>query len=293
MNAKRWLTKRSSWAAVAGILTLATVWIAVGRDAPVQALKAAAPSTAQVQPQAPSAAGSVSVRPSQGTSSPAASVIATEYAAPWPLLLHFETDRERSQRIDREDPFHTVADLEGIMARAAAGDAASALRLHHLADYCDQHPQAGNPPPGYLPLDCSAPKTWNTHQRHAWRQQAAFTGDPTAAMSMLQEADRKASSDPERAVLFSDGVLSLDYAARRGCLECVVELASLHQHGHRVQQDLPRAFAYLQVAAAASGDPTYAEHAGKIRSSLRPIDLEFARALQERLAKAIEKNKAR
>ncbi|MFX1680578.1 hypothetical protein PV762_15170 [Mitsuaria sp. CC2] len=297
MNTKRWLTKRSGWAVAIGLLILAAAWIAGRQDEPVRPIETATPNSAQSQLQGPSAEVSVPVQPIEIGASSAASVMTTEaaieYAAPWALLLHFETERERSQRLDREDPFHTAADLEAVMARAAAGDPASALRLHNLVDYCDQHPQAGNPPPGYLPLDCSAPKTWTVQQRRAWRQQAAFTGDPAAAMSMLQEADRKVPSDPERAALFSDGILSLDYAARRGCLECIVQLASLHHHGNRIQQDLPRAFAYLQVAAAASGDPTYSEHAAKIRPSLRPIDIEFARALQERLAKAIEKNKAR
>lgn len=293
MNAKRWLTKRSGWAMLGGILILATGWIATERDNPSPPVETARSNIANARPQAPSAKAPLAVQSIETRASPDTAVAATEYAAPWPMLLHVETEQERSRRIDRSDPFRTASDLEAIMARAAAGDPESALRLHHLGEYCDQHPQAGNPPAGYLALDCSAPKTWTAPQRRAWRQQAAFTGDPSAAMSMLQEADQRASSDPERAVLLSDGVLSLDYAARRGCLECVVQLGLLHQHGSRIQQDLPRAFAYLQVAAAAGGDSIYSEHTSAIRPLLRPIDLEFARALQERLAKAIEKNKAR
>lgn len=91
----------------------------------------------------------------------------------------------------------------------------------------------------------------------------------------------------------ADAVLSLDFAGRRGCLECLVALAEIHREGRLVSQDLRRSFAYLQVAAVASGEASYAQLAEAIRPSLRPIDVEFARTLQERLAKALERNKAR
>ena len=74
---------------------------------------------------------------------------------------------------------------------------------------------------------------------------------------------------------------------------CIAVLSEIHRDGVLVQQDLRRSFAYLQVAAAASGESFHAQQAESLRPSLRPIDIDFARALQERLAKALEKNKAR
>ena len=293
MNTKRWLTKRSGWTALGTILIAAVAWMVTWQDDVSSPVEMAKLDTVLAQPQA--LAEAVSAQASQvARRAPAVAPAATiEYPAPWPALLHFETGQERSRRIDREDPFLTVDDLAAIMARAAKGDAAAALRLHNLAEYCGQHRPPPNPPPGHLQLDCSAPTSWTTEQRRAWRFQAVFSGDAAPAMSMLTEADRMAPTNPARAALVSDALLSLDYAARRGCLECVVQLASLHRDGDRVQQDLRQTFAYLQIAAAASGDPIFSEHAAKIRPSLRPIDLEFARALQERLVKAIQKNKAR
>ncbi|MDH0865566.1 hypothetical protein [Mitsuaria sp. GD03876] len=258
------------------------------------------PATPGITQDPSRAVSRTSMEPASAPAAPASmprastvSVSAAEYPAPWSTWLHFETDDERRARHRRSDPFDAVDDLQGLLSRAARGDSEAALRLHDLAEYCDDHREAPELPPDYLRLDCSTPRSWSADQRRGWRRQAVFTGDPSPPMSMLQEAESMRPGNPLLAETASDAALALDYAARRGCLACIVALAGLFKDGQLVQQDLRRSFAYLQVAAAASGEPIYTEHAEKLRASLRPIDIEFARALQERLAKALEKNKAR
>lgn len=234
--------------------------------------------------------------PSERLAMPTASTAVAaviEYSANWPEWLHFETDDERSARHLRSDPFVAVDNLRDLLARASRGDSEAALRLHDLAEYCDDHREAPEMPPEYLRLDCSVPRSWSADQRRGWRRQAVLSGDRSPPMSMLKEAEFMRPDDPLLAETVSDAALSLDYAARRGCLECLLALATVYQEGRLAQQDLRKSFAYLQVAAAASGERFYAESAEKIRPSLRPIDIEFARSLQERLAKALEKHKAR
>lgn len=216
-----------------------------------------------------------------------------EHAAPWPALIHFETDNERTARHLRGDPFDVVAQLPELLGRAGRGDSQAAFLLHELAEYCDQHVGRTNPHPDAIQLDCSVPKTWSRSQRRSWTMQAVFSGERSPAMTLMMEAERMGPSDERLPNAATDAVMSLDFAARRGCLECVVMLAEIYRSGGIVQQDLRRSFAYLQVAAAASGDAAYAAHAEQIRPSLRPIDLEFARSLQARLAKALANSKAR
>ncbi|OWQ88561.1 hypothetical protein CDN99_17085 [Roseateles aquatilis] len=228
-----------------------------------------------------------------GQEQAAPSAIAIEFAAPWSALIHFETDEERRRRIFRSDPFDVVAALPTLMERAAKGEAEAALHLHSLAETCDARQSAINPPAGFIPLDCSAPRAWSEEQRRSLRSQAVLSGDPSPALSMLKEAESMPIDHALREDTIADAVLSLDFAGRRGCLECLVALAEIHREGRLVSQDLRRSFAYLQVAAVASGEASYAQLAEAIRPSLRPIDVEFARTLQERLAKALERNKAR
>ncbi len=295
---KRWTEKQKGAAALAaialavGVLSGKTVPGRVEDDSQVAPVPGhvAALGTVKASDAATSAPAGPTGIGAPRAASPAPAV---EYVARWSQLLRFETEDERSERVFRSDPFLAVEALPALLAHAARDDSEAAFHLYRLAEYCEAHPEAEDPPPDYLPLDCSAPKSWSKDQRRAWRRQAVFTGDPSPAMSMLKDAEFIAATDPHRSDAISDAVMSLDYAARRGCLECIVVLSEIHRDGVLVQQDLRRSFAYLQVAAAASGESFYAQQAESLRPSLRPIDIDFARALQERLAKALEKNKAR
>jgi len=294
---KRWALAKTTAGVVVALLTGALGWAWLDQEERVISASVKIPDLV-ASSVAPSAAPRVAKLPPTSTARPASaasgpSATSIEFPAAWPQLLQLETDDQRGARQLRSDPFTAVDNLRDLLERASRQEPEAALRLHDLAEYCDAHRGDAQLPPGYVRLDCSVPRSWTREQRRAWRRQAVFSGDPSPPMSMLQEAEFMAASDPHRADTISDAVLSLDYAARRGCLECILALARVHSDGRLVQQDLRKSFAYLQVAAAATGDSFLSEQAEKIRPGLRPIDIEFARSMQERLAKALESNKVR
>lgn len=212
----------------------------------------------------------------------------TEYSAPWPTLIQFETDLQRHARIRQEDPFLAAPKLRELLARGDEGDAASAYTLYSFAEFCEERgPWAVIP--SFEQRDETAPKNWSAEQRQNWMRTAARGGYWIAGFAALKAADRLEITDERRPLLIKDAIEGLEIAAHRGSLEALQSLASEYESGEHVAKDLARAYAFFQVVAAAApeGNSYWAMRAEKIRQMLSETDLRSVRLFQQDLAASV------
>lgn len=214
--------------------------------------------------------------------------LASEYPAPWSALAEFESESARQVRIKLEDPFSAAPRIKELMELSDAGDARAAYTLYSFGEFCGERgPWAVIP--SFDQQDATAPKNWTSAQRESWMRTAARGGFWIAAFAALNLADALPIEDSRRGPLLDDALEGLEIAAHNGSLEALQSLADEFESGQRVPKDLPRAYAYLQVVAAAApeGAEYWAERVKRLRPSISASDLRTVRVIQQDLAASL------
>ncbi|MDH0865568.1 hypothetical protein [Mitsuaria sp. GD03876] len=216
--------------------------------------------------------------------------IPTEFPFDWFKAMDFEFERPRGQGFDWPDPYEALKNLPWLLKQAnEEHDPGAAYKLFDLALCCSE--QAERPiPPGIQPLDCSPVNAWSVEERAAWMRLAARGGYTTAALATLSAAEKSNAPLEMRREMTKDAAIGLEISASRGSLEAALALATLLRDGDLIEADLPRSYAYFQVAAAATSADAYSRHAGSVRERLKSSDLAIARSIQEKLAAALAAN---
>ena len=220
-------------------------------------------------------------------------VHATEYSAPWPKFIQFESELQRQARIRQEDPFLAASQLKELLAQSDQGDAAAAYVLYSFGEFCEERgPWAVIP--SFEQNDETSPKNWTGEQRQNWMQIAARGGYWIAGFAALKAADQLEITDERRPLLIQDAIEGLEIAAHRGSLEALQSLAAEYESGLHVAKELARAYAYFQVVASAApeGNSHWAARAEKIRQMLAETDLRNVRLIQQELAASLLKTSA-
>lgn len=210
----------------------------------------------------------------------------TEYPSPWSDWLRFETELDNGQPIHLADPFCVDQEFEGLKALAAQGNLEAAVRLFEFVLDCEAN--------GYRrsAITDKPRPSWTKDEFLSWAELSTHASSHLASMCLLTHAEALAPHDPGRARAGLTAARALLTTSAHGWLESLVSLAAIYERGDVVPQDLPKAFAYFQVTAAAAAEATgndfYWEYACRLRSRLSAEDIEKARMVQEQLAHAIQ-----
>lgn len=208
----------------------------------------------------------------------------SEYPAPWPELIRFETEAENGRSIWMTDLGGVDQEFEELKARAEMDDLDAGLRLFEFATHWKDH--------GYrrTSITDASPPVWTEPQRMFWARLAARAGSHLASMQLLANAESLLAGDPLRDAAVTDAINALTTTSEHGWLESLVSLAALFDRGVLAPRNPCKAFAYFQIAVAASGSDwaDLKQRVALLRAGLSQTEIAEARELQESLAHALK-----
>lgn len=201
--------------------------------------------------------------------------------------------------VNLPDPFVVLGDSPRWFERASRGNAVAAQAVFFLLRNCRSFgPAIATLDPQQMPREsneasrasnCQAiPQNFGDDPFY-WLEFAARNGDPLSQVVYAQNADTlQPTSRPQdpgrRASIRAKAVTYLEHAAARGSADAYLLLASSYERGGLTQKNPALAYSYLSALAKVTGDPSIANKAMSLRSSVS--DPETAEATSTRLAES-------